>query len=351
MKVKSYVGEYTAETYSDFSFFEEINTIEKKFFVIDKNVYQLYKEVLDKVVKEQPYYIVEAIEENKNIETALAIIENMIELESKRNTVLIAIGGGIVQDISAFISNIIYRGIKWVFIPTTLLAQADSCIGSKTSMNFKKYKNILGYFYPPQKIFINTNFVNTLKEKDYYSGLGEILKCAIMAGFESFQSTSSHIDLLKERDEKILQQKITKALMFKRAVIEKDEFDTDFRNIMNYGHTFGHALESTSNYAIPHGQGVSFGMMIANEISCARGYISEQMKLQLNEAIKKIVSYDLIKTEYFDESKYLSTLRKDKKYTGGNHTCILFKGDSVARYSDIRDEEIMTAVKNMLGKM
>jgi len=351
MKVKSYVGEYVAETYSDFSFLDEINTIEKKFFIIDQNVYQLYQEVLGKILKGQPNYIVVAEEENKNIETALAIIERMIELESKRNTVLIAIGGGIVQDIAAFIANIIYRGINWILIPTTLLAQADSCIGSKTSLNFKQYKNIMGYFYPPQKIYINTNFVNTLLEKDYYSGLGEIMKCAIMAGFDSFQSTSSHIDLLKRRDEKVLQQEITKALMFKKSVIERDEFDRDFRNIMNYGHTFGHALETTSGYDIPHGQGVSFGMMIANEISCARGYISEQMKVQLNKAIKEIVHSDLIKAEYFDESRYLPTLRKDKKYTGGKHTCILFNGDSVARYSDIKDEEIVAAINNMLGKI
>jgi 3-dehydroquinate synthase len=344
MKVQSYVGEYTVEKYQDFTFLNQISILENTFFLVDKKVYNIYQKELKPLLRNGNYYLIEAMEENKNVEVALQIIEQMIELPSKRNTVLIAIGGGIVQDLGAFISNIIYRGISWILVPTTLLAQTDSCIGSKSSLNFKHYKNILGYFYPPQKIYINTKFLHTLERKDYLSGLGEIMKCAMMAGYDSFKSTSAHLDAILNYEDDILQTEISKALDFKKKVIEKDEFDKGYRNIMNFGHTFGHALEATSDYAVPHGQGVSFGIMIANEISYQRGYITKQMKEELNQSVWKIVMPELLKEAYFKENIYLETLRKDKKYTGGKHTCILFSGDGVEKYSDIESEEIVQAI-------
>jgi len=250
MKVKSYLGEYEANFYSEFSW-EEIKSAENKFFVVDKKVYGLYENELKDLIGENPCFFVEAIEENKNIDKALEVISEMVEMKSKRNSLLVAIGGGIVQDISAFVANVIYRGISWVLIPTTLLAQTDSCIGSKTSLNFKQYKNLLGYFYPPTKIYIHTKFVHTLETKDYCSGLGEIMKCALMAGYESFLETRDNVEALMNREDDVLLKEIEKALNFKKSVIEVDEFDRSYRNIMNYGHTFGHALESTSNYVIP----------------------------------------------------------------------------------------------------
>jgi len=159
------MGQYEAEFYTDFSFFEELKGKTNKFFIIDKKVYSLYEETLKELVGDSSYYLLEAVEENKNVEKALEIISEMVEMKSKRNTLLVAVGGGIVQDVSAFIANILYRGISWALIPTTLLAQTDSCIGSKTSLNYKQYKNLLGYFYPPTKIYINTNFLILLTKK------------------------------------------------------------------------------------------------------------------------------------------------------------------------------------------
>jgi len=345
MIVKSYMGQYEAEFYTDFSFFEELKGKTNKFFIIDKKVYSLYEETLKELVGDSSYYLLEAVEENKNVEKALEIISEMVEMKSKRNTLLVAVGGGIVQDVSAFIANILYRGISWALIPTTLLAQTDSCIGSKTSLNYKQYKNLLGYFYPPTKIYINTQFVQTLEHKDYCSGLGEIMKCAMMAGYNSFCETCANIEAMVERKEDVLVKEIKKALNFKKGVIEIDEFDTNYRNIMNFGHTFGHALESTSKYVIPHGQAVSFGMMVANRISCERGYISEDKLDVLNSAIAKVVTMELLKKEYFVTEEYLAVMKKDKKYTGTYHTCILFTGDGVERYSDVTDEEIINAIE------
>lgn len=347
MIVKSYIGEYKADFFSDFSFLDEIEKKENKFFVVDKRVYSIYKEQLFSVIQGNPYYLLDAVEDNKNIYTALEIIDQMVEMDSKRNTLLIAIGGGIVQDISAFIANVLYRGISWILIPTTLLAQTDSCIGSKSSLNFKEYKNLLGYFYPPKQIYINTKFIHSLDQKDYLSGLGEIMKCAVMGGYESFQSTNQNLDALLAYNEETILSEITKALHFKKRVIEQDEFDRNFRNIMNFGHTFGHALEAASNYAVPHGQGVSIGMLIADQISLQRGYISEAMNEELKEAFNRIITPGLVKKAYFSGNRYLEIMKKDKKFTGRFHTCILFDGNSVKKHSDVVDEEIVSAIEKI----
>lgn len=351
LKVKSYTGTYEADFYSDFSFLKELDRFEHPFFIVDKQVYRLYEGELSKLLQDKPHVFIEAIEENKTVYEALQIIKEMLVLPSRRNTILVAIGGGIIQDVSAFIANIIYRGISWMLVPTTLLAQADSCIGSKSSLNFDHYKNILGYFYPPTKIYVNTKFIHTLTEKDYFSGLGEIMKCALMAGYDSFLATGANLFSLLARDEDVLLLEIEKALRFKRNMIELDEFDRGPRNIMNYGHTFGHALESTSAYAIPHGQAVSYGMLVANEISCKREYITNEMKQAIEQTLRKIVTPDLLKPEYFAKDAYLQTLKHDKKYTGGLHTCILFHGECVEKHSDVTDAEIMDAVKVFTGRV
>lgn len=350
LEVNSYTGSYEAEFCSNFSFIEKIAEIENAFFVVDKQVYQLYEQELRPLFQGKPNFLMEAIEENKNIQEALCIAKKMLVLPSKRNTVLVAIGGGIVQDVSAFVANILYRGISWVLVPTTLLAQTDSCIGSKSSLNFEHYKNILGYFYPPRRIYVNTNFIRTLTDRDYLSGLGEIIKCALMAGYESFLSTANNLSALVAKDEKALIREIEKALRFKKKMIELDEFDRGPRNVMNFGHTFGHALESTSDYAIPHGQAVSYGMMVANDISCKRQYITNEMKQDIQRVLFQIVTTDLLKSEYISGDAYLQAMKHDKKYTGGMHTCILFHGDGVEKHSDVTDAEIMDATKSVLGE-
>lgn len=347
MIIQSYTGNYQADFYSDFSFLEEIKKKANKFFVLDKKVFHIYEEQLLPLLSDSPYYLLEAVEENKNIEKALEIIGRMVEMSSRRNTLLVAVGGGIVQDVSAFIANVLYRGIEWILIPTTLLAQTDSCIGSKSSLNFMKYKNLLGYFYPPTQIYINTSFVHTLDKRDYLSGLGEIVKCAVMDGYESFQETAKNIEQILAYDEEKLLPEIVKALSFKKRVIEQDEFDRDYRNIMNFGHTFGHALESVSDYAVPHGQGVSIGMLIANQISFQRGYISGEVQKELNAVIRKIITPDLLKREYFSDGRYLDAMKKDKKFTGILHTCILFDGKGVKKHTDIKDEEILYAINSI----
>ena len=187
-----------------------------------------------------------------------------MQFSHKRNTYLISLGGGILQDLCGFIASTLYRGIPWIIIPTTLLSQADSCIGGKNALNHQKYKNMIGTFYPPDQVHVYPYFLSTLTPKNYYSGLGEIAKAHIMHSEQATQQLIQQLPKLAHRDTTTLQNAIQLSLKLKKTYIEKDELDLGPRNMLNYGHCFGHAIETTTNYRIPHGQAVILGIILSN---------------------------------------------------------------------------------------
>ena len=263
--------------------------------------------------------LIDASELAKEYSYIFDIINKIVNNGFKRNNRLIAIGGGVVQDITGFISSILYRGIEWTFYPTTLLAQGDSCIGSKTSINLGKYKNLVGNFYPPSKIIIDSNFLKTLPEKQIMSGIGEMTHYFLIDGRNGF-------DYIKRNHNKFdnLDEITYKSLMIKKRMVEIDEFDQRERKIFNYGHSFGHAIETITNYEIPHGIAVSYGMSISNYVSYKLGHLSFDEYLEMESLLKKIYSYiDLPK---FDIDQYIEILKKDKKNVGSDLGLILTKG-------------------------
>lgn len=347
MKIQSIFRNYTAEFKEKGEFLQEIVEEGHQFTVIDQKVLEQYGDALSSLLQEGRYYVLEAVEENKTIEKALEIVDALVQLETKKNTVLLAVGGGIVQDVSCFVASTLYRGITWYFMPTTLLAQTDSCIGSKSSINYGKYKNLIGTFYPPERIGIDTAFLDTLSDRDYRSGLGEIIKIAVMRGKESFYVFRDIIPELLDREKVVLRGEIEKTLEFKKNVIEVDEFDRDYRNIMNYGHTFGHAFESVSHFEIPHGQGVALGMIAANEISYMRGMISKDYRDDMCDAILRILDSNLVRPEYLDAETVIPAMRKDKKFLGGTHTCILVDEKQAKKYNDVSNREVSEALEKV----
>lgn len=178
---------------------DQIKILAKSFD--DKNFVDLYGDELFNNINKNQMYIMEAVEEKKTIDTALEICEIMTNIPAKRNAKLISFGGGIVQDVTGFVANILYRGIHWRFYPTTLLAACDSCIGGKTSLNYKKFKNLLGTFYPPDEINICTPFFKTLSERDFQSGLGEVVKFNVMFGEAGIKKMEDNIDALLRRED------------------------------------------------------------------------------------------------------------------------------------------------------
>jgi 3-dehydroquinate synthase len=287
------------------------------FIIVDENVYKNYDELrysggllgFDCVIR------VNASEDTKSFAYIPQILDVLIGKFNRGNKI-IAVGGGVVQDISAFISSILFRGVDWIFFPTTLLSQGDSCIGGKTSINYKEYKNQLGNFNPPNEVIICTEQLDTLSQIDISSGLGEMLHFFLVAGYDEylfFIENISNMELL-----------IKKSLEIKKGFIEKDEFDKNERLVLNYGHTFGHAIESVSDYKIPHGIAVSLGMDIANYISMEMGLITSELYFKMNELLSKI--YNGVVFEY-GEVKFINALLNDKKNTSKKEiSCVLTKG-------------------------
>ncbi|MGI5965133.1 MAG: 3-dehydroquinate synthase family protein [Candidatus Methanomethylophilaceae archaeon] len=304
MKIKSYAGEYSVSFTDSLEFLQDLGKADNRFTVADRNIAEKYADKLGSLL-DGSHFILDAAEENKTVGTALKIAEKMFPMESKRNTVLISVGGGIVQDVCCFVSTILYRGIRWYFVPTTLLSQTDSCIGSKSSINYGGYKNIFGTFYPPSKIIVSSAFLDTLSAREFRSGLGEIAKIAIMRGRPAFEEFASVLDGILAGDRTALTAEIRNTLSYKKILIEEDEFDRGIRNLLNYGHTFGHALESASGYAVPHGQAVSAGILMANSVSVSRGILSQEYSDGIAEVLIKIIDTESLKKEFFEPGGFI----------------------------------------------
>lgn len=343
LKIQSATKEYFVVTGHDFKTIQSLTTLENAFFVIDSNVYKLHNELF-KDIPEERLFLLKAVETGKTIQTALDICERIMTLPAKRNATLVSLGGGITQDITGFAANILYRGIRWIFVPTTLLAACDSCIGGKTSLNYKGYKNLLGTFYPPDEIYICTAFFNTLSRRDLLSGLGEIVKFNLMQDEQTLDHLEKSVQLLLSGDAQTLERFVLSSLKFKRRFIEVDEFDRGERIKLNFAHTFGHAYEVVSGYEIPHGLAVSMGMVTANYISMKRGLLSQQLARRMEEVLWAVIE-DKVYQEPFDCGKIISAIRKDKKQTDQQITAVLLTENFDLKIAhDLTADEVREAV-------
>ena len=204
------------------------------------------------------------------------------------------------------------RGIEWDFYPTTLLAQSDSCIGSKSSINSGDIKNILGTFNPPRKIILDVSFLETLERDEVYSGIGEMIKVHAINSPESFDDISDNYEKLLNSGE-LIEEYIYRSLLMKKNLIEMDEFDKNERNVMNYGHSFGHAIETATNYSIPHGIAVTIGMDMANYIAVKINQSSDTIFRKMHQVLEKnALEY---RNHPIDHELVLAALYKDKKNT------------------------------------
>jgi 3-dehydroquinate synthase len=320
LPIKSLFRDYNVHFVEDFTLPLQRLVDQHAFFIIDAVVSEIYKEKLNGVIPAGRFLIVEANENNKSLDKCRLIIETLVDRQVRRNERLVAMGGGIIQDLTAFSASIIYRGIDWAFFPTTLLAQADSCIGSKTSINLGDKKNLIGNFYPPSDVFIDTTFLNSLIVDDIKSGIGEILHYYLYAASLLFDELISDYEMIF-LDRNLLMKYIRESLKIKKSVIEIDEFDREERNKFNYGHTFGHAIESVTDYEIKHGQAVTIGMDLANYVSIKMGFMSPNIFHDLH--VKLSINFPEFDWSRIDFDRYFDLLSKDKKNVGNNVGCIL----------------------------
>lgn len=278
---------------------EYLDLNRKVLIVTDNNIPQRYIETIKKQCKFAYLYEIIAGEISKNFDNYQGILSFMLEHNFSRNDVVVALGGGVVGDLAGFVASTYMRGIDFYNIPTTLLSQVDSSIGGKTAIDFKGYKNIVGSFYPPKCVLIDSNTLLSLDIRQLHSGLVEAIKMSLTSNSELFELIENSNDLLADIDEIIY-----KSLLIKKEVVEKDEKESFLRRVLNFGHTLGHAIESHSFYSLLHGECVGLGMLY---------FVSLDVKEKLIKVLKK---YNLPYENTYDLQDLLPYLLNDKKTEG-----------------------------------
>ena len=348
INIKSSLRDYEVHIGPAHDFVEHLVNLDHKCFVVDENVWRHYADGILSTLPRSETISFPAHEERKTLEGVQEIYEHLLGRSAKRNLTLITIGGGILQDVTGFVASTLYRGLNWIFIPTTLLAQADSCIGSKTSLNYGGYKNLIGSFYPPSKVWIDTSFLRTLQTQDFYSGLGEVVKLHIMAGEEKTQQFLRAYDSICAMDLAALQHAIQASLEIKIDYITDDEFDLGRRNMLNYGHCIGHALESVSDFRIPHGQAVVEGMILANRIAQRRGILSEEKRRFTEERLLRPTLNMRVQPTDLQPAAIIEAMGRDKKRTGSGLALIMVTdAGEMVRVNDLEPQEVRTALEQV----
>lgn len=353
MKIESKIKDY----YFDFA----DNVLDKKdelfsemkydrlFYFVDENVYNIYKDKLDKFIGADALVVIPAFETTKSYLNLAQYYRKLIDLKFTRKDILVTFGGGILQDLSGFIASTLYRGIKWVLFPTTLLSQADSCIGSKTSINFDNSKNLIGTFYPPDRIFIDTSFCETLTDEYFNSGLGEIIKFHLMSDENGYALLRKYLSQTDLRHNKYFKTVVESTLKIKHSYFAGDEFDSGRRNLLNYGHCFGHALEAASDFGVCHGEAVIVGMGFANLFSLRRGIMTQEKYDEFEAILEKYYPRFDLSAISIDDLIYF--LKKDKKRVGKDLTMILSKDiGKQYKYDDLKEEEVRQVHNEFLEK-
>lgn len=308
----------------------------KKIFIItDDMVAPLYLDTVTEDLKK--YYEVESIilphgEQTKSIEIYSSTISKLLDKNIKRNELLVALGGGVIGDLTGFIAATLYRGLPYVGVPTTLLSQMDSSIGGKTGIDFYQRKNILGCFKQPRLVLIDPKALDTLSKEEFSNGMGELIKHAIIGNPSLFQALSSKPKI----DENIIYESLT----VKKRVVELDEFDQKERMLLNFGHTFGHSIELEQG--LKHGQAVALGMLMAIQMGVDFGLTNLNV---YDEVVHILKLYDL-PTKLLNYKAYFNQVIYDKKNLAGTLQFVLVKDIGEAFLYPIAEDKIKELLSN-----
>jgi 3-dehydroquinate synthase len=326
MRIKSSVHDYQVDESARLDeALENILRNRKIFAVVDKKLFSLSHAAALSALDPQYILQVEASETQKSFENLGWIFSALLERGFRKDCELLAIGGGVIQDITCFVASVLLRGAKWHFIPTTLLAQCDSCIGSKSSINIGKFKNQIGNFYPPNGVALVTGILDTLPPDEFRSGMGEAIKLHLLSSEADFRHLQNQLKELPSNPA-LTGEIIWSSLRIKQRYIEADEFDRGVRNILNYGHTFGHAYESVTNYAIPHGIAVTLGMATATFFSEQLGLTPAGHFAEVGTFLKPWYEPYQEKIKTLNVQQIAGAMKLDKKNTSGTMNCILTRG-------------------------
>lgn len=264
---------------------------------------------------------VEISEDKKTLNTVQSILENLADAGVTKKDLLVAVGGGALQDLVTLVASLYMRGIDWIYVPTTLMSMLDSCIGGKSSINIGTHKNVVGNFFPPRQVFIEPKFLETLNHIDIAAGISEGIKICFASKIETAHEFQKLIlNWQSDNEKKTILEAIFLSLLTKKWFVETDEFDKKERKLLNFGHSFGHALESATNFVIPHGLGVFVGMEAAihhsgNSLACNE--LTEFIFNQVQPVSKSFPKFKVI------SDQFLKAIKNDKKNTNSHQILIL----------------------------
>jgi len=282
-------------------------------------------------------------EASKNINTVLAVVKKLLDLGADRKSLLVAFGGGVVGDMVGFIASVFMRAVPYIQIPTTLIAQVDSSVGGKTAVDLPYGKNLLGTFYQPRAVFADLSYLATLPEKEFINGLAEIIKYGVIDDEKILRLLEDNIDSLKKRDMLLLLRIVESCCRIKKSIVEIDEKEQGLRQILNYGHTLGHALEAQSDFAVTHGEGVALGMIAAARISEKTGYLESAARERIESLIQK-AGLPCRLPGGLPVAKVIARLKMDKKKEGDVVHFILLKKIGMPFVNGGIDDAVITAV-------
>lgn len=316
--------------------------------VSETNVAPHYLESVTALFKKEAAFVTSFVfpagEAYKNLNTVQDLYEKLILSKFERKDILVALGGGVVGDLTGYTAATYLRGIDFIQLPTSLLSQVDSSIGGKTGVDFHAYKNMIGAFHQPKLVYINLSALKSLKENEYLSGMGEIIKHGLIQDQSYYEQIKSHVSGILARDPAYLEPIIYKSCDIKRQIVEKDPKEMGERAFLNFGHTIGHAVEKLMDFSMLHGECVSIGAAGAAYISMKRQMISREDYADILNTFKAFhlpVSFSGLHAEAI-----LKTTKLDKKMDAGHVKFILL--DSIGRAvidRTVTDEEILEAIE------
>lgn len=285
-------------------------------------------------------------EKHKRLRTIETLAEQLAHRGAGRDALLIAFGGGVVGDITGFLAATYVRGVDYVQIPTTLLAQVDSSVGGKTGVNLKAGKNLIGAFNPPRAVFVDTQFLQTLPARELRAGLYECIKAGILGDKKLFVMLENRRAEILSRDTRVLEGVITASIRVKAAVVMRDEHEHHARMALNLGHTLGHAIEAATGYRqLLHGEAVAWGMRLATSIARTRGALARRDAERIDELI---VAYGSLPLFTADDRRIVRLTYGDKKNLAGQRRFVLPVAIGSTRVAtDVADEEMLAALKEV----
>ena len=305
------------------------------------------KEALEGLCGQVDVHAIPAGEENKTLDQIKELYRFLIEKRYGRGDVLAALGGGVVGDMTGYAAATYLRGIDYIQVPTTLLAQNDSSIGGKTGVDFDGYKNMVGAFKMPRLVYINLSLLSTLESRHYFEGFAEVMKHGLIKDVKFYTWLIDHMYEICERDPEVLEEMIYRSCSIKKAVVEKDPLEQGERALLNFGHTIGHAIEKAKHFELMHGECVALGAVAASFISWKRNLISMEEYYEIRDMF--VPFYLPISVENVDPSEILQITKSDKKAQNGTVKFVLLNriGDAFVDRT-VTDEEILAAVREIL---